>query len=88
MYKPTIVLNQGKWYRFRFGYSAVNYFMNMEISESLGCEMQLLAKDGVWLTDGFREVSYLRFAAGNRVDVAVRCQTPGQGNWYTETPAP
>merc|ERR1719499_852690 len=83
----TIVLNQGQWYRFRIVLSAVNYMVDTQPEASLGCEMQLLAKDGVWLPDGFREVTYLRTVAGNRIDVAIRCQNPGTSTWNAITAA-
>merc|ERR1719499_2541646 len=52
MYKPTIVLNQGKWYRFRLVMSAANYGVDLAFAAELGCELQLLAKDGVWIPTG------------------------------------
>jgi len=48
------------------------------VSESKNCEMKLLAKDGIYLTDAPRDVEAVILSAGNRADVAIRCQELGQ----------
>ena len=40
--------------------------------------MKLLAKDGIYLTDAPRDVEAVILSAGNRADVAIRCQELGQ----------
>ena len=44
---------------------------------NIGCEMQLLAKDGIYLADAPRQISQARVPAGGRADVMVRCSTAG-----------
>ena len=41
------------------------------LSQSKRCEMQLLAKDGIYLHDAPRLVEWIILSPGNRADVAV-----------------
>ena len=47
-------------------------------SQSGACEFQLLAKDGIYLTDAPRTVPAIILSPGNKADVAVRCSKIGQ----------
>ena len=55
------------------------------LSQSGNCEMQLLAKDKIYLHDAPRAVKHIILSSGNRVDLAVRCFAVGTE--YTNTTA-
>lgn len=78
-YKPKLKITSGKWYRFRMIYGTVELLLRAFpwFSVEANCEMQLLAKDGIYLHEAPRKVDYLYFASGNRVDVAFRCSCVG-----------
>jgi hypothetical protein len=70
--EPVLEVNAGVWYRFRtvlIGNQISGHFA----MDSNICEMQLLAKDGVYLEWMPRSVSELYLAPGSRSDFAVRC---------------
>ena len=70
--EPILEIDDGVWYRFRsvlIGNQISGHF-SMDSSD---CEMQLLAKDGVYLEWMPRRVSELYLAPGSRSDFAVRC---------------
>jgi len=95
-YIPKITIEKGKWYRFRMVMSSVIDGLSWAAPE--GCQMQLLAKDGIYLSDAPRSVEIMILAPGNRADVAIKCDmdmTPGvykmpavsEGRfWEYETP--
>mmetsp|Transcript_82655 Transcript_82655/g.266564 ORF Transcript_82655/g.266564 Transcript_82655/m.266564 type:complete len:775 (+) Transcript_82655:43-2367(+) len=80
LYKPKMTIEDNKWYRFRMVYAAVELVLSIfsGFSEHSTCEMQLLAKDGVYLHEAPRFVDRLYFASGNRVDIAIRCKCVGK----------
>jgi FtsP/CotA-like multicopper oxidase with cupredoxin domain len=50
---PTVALQTGKWYRWRVAYAAIQTSMSLVFSAYTGtavCTMELLAKDGIYLT--------------------------------------
>jgi len=70
-YIPKISVEQGKWYRMRMVMSSIEGGLAWEAPE--GCELQLLAKDGIYLNDAPRSVKTMILAPGNRADVAIKC---------------
>mmetsp|Transcript_3221 Transcript_3221/g.7585 ORF Transcript_3221/g.7585 Transcript_3221/m.7585 type:complete len:548 (+) Transcript_3221:85-1728(+) len=72
---PTVSVNAGEWMRFRIIYAGwLADVMNFQIA---GCEMALLAKDGIYIRDFPRMVSdYAPIAVGGRADIMVRCMNP------------
>merc|ERR1719499_2680112 len=58
---------------------SVNYWAEFILADhdALGCEMFLLAKDGVWIPQGTRASTYWKMASGQRVDMAIRCNIAG-----------
>jgi FtsP/CotA-like multicopper oxidase with cupredoxin domain len=68
-----IPVSVGKWTRLRMLFSGDTYNIVVHIDE--GCELQLLAKDGVYLGEVPRALpdNDIFFSLGSRVDVAVRC---------------
>lgn len=43
-----------------------------------GCEMQLLAKDGMYIYDFPHEISSAKIPAGGRADIMARCSEPSE----------
>ena len=71
---PTITINAGSgidWMRLRMIFSASGHSLAIKVPSA--CVAMLLAKDGVYLPYGARQVSVLKFAAGNRADIALSC---------------
>ncbi|KAJ8607421.1 hypothetical protein CTAYLR_009981 [Chrysophaeum taylorii] len=76
---PRLTVEIGTWYRARL---CVNDADGVAVTLSMtqdttGCEMHLLAKDGVYLPQAPREVVQLPMYAGARADVALRCAANG-----------
>ena len=70
--EPTLRIDSGLWYRFR------TVLIGTEISghftmDNPSCEIQLLAKDGVYLEWIPRLVAELYLSPGSRSDFALRC---------------
>merc|ERR1711983_436827 len=75
-YIPKITLMAGKWYRMRMVMSST--MDGVVFTAPSGCDLQLLAKDGVYLQDAPRSIKYVVIAPGNRADVAIKCDVaPG-----------
>ncbi|KAI8105692.1 hypothetical protein M9434_000274 [Picochlorum sp. BPE23] len=77
-WQPTIKLKDGEWQRWRFAMTGFKRFAALQILDenddvAEGCEMQLIAKDGVYPLAIPRQVSYLLLPSGGRVEVLVRC---------------
>lgn len=70
-YIPKLSIERGKWYRMRMVMSSIEEGLAWEAPE--GCDLQLLAKDGIYLTDAPRSVKTMILAPGNRADVAIQC---------------
>lgn len=79
-YIPHVNMKAGKWYRWRILMASVQERLAMALvgKEGASCTVQLLAKDGIYLTDAPRIVSNIILSAGNRADVAVRCKGVGE----------
>jgi FtsP/CotA-like multicopper oxidase with cupredoxin domain len=76
-YVPKLEMQAGKWYRWRMVLSSYFDSIAMRLKEESDCEFQLLAKDGIYLTDAPRSVPGIILSPGNRADVAVRCNKIG-----------
>jgi len=74
---PKITMEVGKWYRWRMVMSSIRESLAF-LSQSGNCEIHLLAKDGIFLSDAPRKVPEVMLSPGNRADVAVRCSAVGQ----------
>ena len=74
---PQIAASPGQWQRWRVifaGWRNVHRgALNLAIN---GCEMQLLAKDGMYISDFPRAIEMAPIPAGGRADIMVRCQAP------------
>jgi FtsP/CotA-like multicopper oxidase with cupredoxin domain len=71
-HRPVITQARGQWYRWRV---AMVSLIHHGTFVAPGCELGLLAKDGVYLLDGPRPTEHFKMASGNRVDLLVRCST-------------
>lgn len=70
MSQPIITMVANRWYRWRMIFAAVQNVITPKLQ---GCEMGLLAKDGVYLPMVPRTISAGFMAPGNRADWVVRC---------------
>lgn len=93
-YRPTLEIPQDEWQRWRivfagwrtsrlnFRFANANANANANVNANVnaaGCEFQLLAKDGIYISDFPRPVDALPIATGGRADVMVRCRgEPGK----------
>jgi hypothetical protein len=78
MSEPEISMRPGEWQRWRLvtPYIAkIGGPVEIELPEQ--CEMQLLAKDGVYIRDYPRRISMTKVPTGGRCDLMVRCHTKG-----------
>ena len=84
---PTLTAMPGRWYRWRMAYASIDTTATMSFFETTGtasCEVQLLAKDGVYLPTAPRELtSGIPFYSGHRADAAIRCMGSGTATWGT-----
>ncbi|KAL1503729.1 hypothetical protein AB1Y20_012200 [Prymnesium parvum] len=70
MYQPVLQMAANRWYRWRMVFAAVNAVLEPSIP---GCEVKLLAKDGVYLSSAPRDITAGYMVPGNRADWIVRC---------------
>merc|ERR1719401_846492 len=75
---PSTSVRSGVWYRFRFVYASMFHSIRLALrEENATCQMQLLAKDGIYLNEVPRQVNRIWLASGNRADVMVSCSCRG-----------
>jgi FtsP/CotA-like multicopper oxidase with cupredoxin domain len=76
--QPVMKIRPGEWQRWRilFSFKGGNAGP-LEIKLPDQCEMQLLAKDGVYIRDYPRKLSRTMIPTGGRADLMVRCHTVG-----------
>jgi FtsP/CotA-like multicopper oxidase with cupredoxin domain len=74
LFQPKVTLQAGKWRRFRIVHSGT--IATLEITLP-GCDIDLLAKDGIYLRSNPRRITAIYVVAGARADVAVRCPAAG-----------
>ena len=85
-YEPTICLTSDEWTRLRIVNThyneAITMYFDTTISNTNGvssdmntnyCELWLIARDGILLDNGPRDVRHIWLAEGQRADVAVSC---------------
>lgn len=77
-YQPEVSMQPGEWQRWRIVWGHwLRDSLNFKFASGSSCEMQLLAKDGIYLQDYPRAVTVLPIPVGGRADVMVRCSTAG-----------
>ena len=69
---PVVSMDANKWYRWRIAFTALESTALFTLDDD-SCEMQLLAKDGMYLEEAPRLVTSLPLYPAARCDVAVRC---------------
>ena len=89
MFEPVLTVAPGEWTRWRLIYPGQQAHPAQALdlavaAPNIGCEMQLLAKDGIYLADAPRQISQARVPAGGRADVMVRCSTAGTADVTSE----
>jgi FtsP/CotA-like multicopper oxidase with cupredoxin domain len=89
--EPVITLKGDKWQRWRILYAGIKGFFVLRIvDENTGqpapqCELQLYAKDGVYLMNLPRPVTAMLLASASRAEVLVRCTNVKAGQKFTLT---
>ncbi|CAL8462689.1 g2222 [Coccomyxa elongata] len=81
-YQPIINLEARQYMRWRIINASWKRYVELFIiheNETLAeqCEMQLIAKDGLYMLHIPRKVQHVVLPASGRADVLVRCSTPG-----------
>jgi FtsP/CotA-like multicopper oxidase with cupredoxin domain len=71
---PKLSVTAGKYTRLRVVHSSTASALSLTLD---GCELQLLAKDGIYMPTAPRTVTALRLPPGGRCDVALLCRLPG-----------
>jgi FtsP/CotA-like multicopper oxidase with cupredoxin domain len=86
-YHPRLKVKEGEWYRWRIVHGGPFFFMDLTAeafeyeggtasstaSDSCKCELQLLAKDGIYLMQAPRLVHRIVLPPAGRADIAIRC---------------
>merc|ERR1712048_1090297 len=74
------MMKPGEWNRFRILFASIEQQLEIYVSETsrpgvsnAECELQLLAKDGIYLNEMPRRVDMIHLFAGARSDIAIRC---------------
>jgi FtsP/CotA-like multicopper oxidase with cupredoxin domain len=70
MTEPVVSLVANRWYRWRMVFAAVDSIIQPTLA---GCDVKLLAKDGVYLPTAPRDITAGYMGPGNRADWLVRC---------------
>jgi hypothetical protein len=80
-WQPALSLVAGEWARWRALHAGWKTTLDLTLVDGAGapagCEVMLVAKDGVFLLEAPRPVGGLHLNPGNRADVLVRCPEPG-----------
>jgi len=78
-FQPTLDMRPGEWQRWRIVYGSwLRNPLNLDIVAGDNCEMQLLAKDGIYINDYPREITLAPIPTGGRADIMVRCSQAGE----------
>eukprot|EP00287_Rhodomonas_sp_CCMP768_P005127 CAMPEP_0196740098 /NCGR_PEP_ID=MMETSP1091-20130531/29045_1 /TAXON_ID=302021 /ORGANISM="Rhodomonas sp., Strain CCMP768" /LENGTH=490 /DNA_ID=CAMNT_0042085031 /DNA_START=156 /DNA_END=1628 /DNA_ORIENTATION=+ len=73
-YEPTVAVASGQWTRLRIVYAA---WLEGDLDFAVaGCEMVLLAKDGIYISDFPRPISLAPVTPAGRADIMLRCPDP------------
>lgn len=70
-FNPIISVVAGEWIRFRVIWASwLEGNLNLSVN---GCEMHLLAKDGIYIRDFPRSIETAPIVPGGRADIMIRC---------------
>ena len=77
-YRPELSATAGEWQRWRVVYGAWDIPpLDLEMNSNGNCEMNLLAKDGIYISDYPRPISSYPITTAGRADIMVRCRATG-----------
>lgn len=81
-YQPIIPVTSGKWQRWRLIHTGYKRYFALQIidlatnSPTDACQLQLLAKDGIYVLQIPRPIDFVFLTAGSRSEVLVKCTGP------------
>lgn len=79
-YEPVVTMQAGRYQRWRLvntGYKALVDLVVLDPATLLptnSCDLQLLAKDGVYLMEIPRKVDHIFLVSGNRAELLIKCE--------------
>jgi len=75
-YNPTIKLRAGEWQRWRVVFGSWDAKpLDLQLGGAKDdCEINLLAKDGIYIDDYPREIAFFPIPTGGRADIMIRCR--------------
>jgi len=73
---PKITIQPNTWVRLRMVMASIEQLISAAFDVA-GCELQLIAKDGVYLHSLPREIQRITICPGGRADVMLRCAAAG-----------
>lgn len=74
MLEPTLFVDAGEWIRVRIIFATwLKGTLDWEVP---GCELVLLAKDGIYIADFPRPITVAPIVPGGRADILMRCPAP------------
>ena len=97
-FQPKLTMKRGAWQRWSMTLASYKNALLMQVTESKSgeptkeCDVMLLSKDGIFLMEIPRTVSYMFIPSGGRAEILIRCNGPA-GSEYdivssaTDTPA-
>jgi len=82
-FMPKLTITAGVWQRWRVVFASWDKTpLDLVMDSSGDCEMYLLAKDGIYISDYPRQIDLYPIGSGGRADIMVRC---GDVGTYTVT---
>jgi FtsP/CotA-like multicopper oxidase with cupredoxin domain len=78
-FRPVLNIQPGEWQRWRIVFGSwLEDPLNLRFSDpTTDCEMVLLAKDGLYIRDFPRTITFVPIPTGGRADLMVRCSALG-----------
>eukprot|EP00930_Biecheleria_cincta_P024337 TRINITY_DN17429_c0_g1_i2.p1 TRINITY_DN17429_c0_g1~~TRINITY_DN17429_c0_g1_i2.p1 ORF type:complete len:575 (+),score=74.44 TRINITY_DN17429_c0_g1_i2:32-1756(+) len=87
--EPVLSVQSMVWYRLRLIMAGVASWLNLDFG---GCEVVLLAKDGIYINDFPRSINRVSLPPGGRADIVLRCHESEDGtpadHTVTSMPSP
>lgn len=74
--EPVLSVQPMVWYRLRLIMAGVSSWLNLDFG---GCEVVLLAKDGIYINDFPRLINHVSLPPGGRADLVLRCHESEEG---------